>query len=201
MRIIDVEQGSPEWFEIRKLKLTGSNAQAIAANAKGLDTYVMELCAESISAGEKVRFSNEETERGKNLEAEARRAYESFRDVTVSTVGFVEMDEFVGCSPDGLIGDDGGLELKCNKDRVHFELLLGGRCAVDTGHIWQMQMSMLVTGRKWWDYACYNPNFKKQLIVHRFERDLQKQESLMRGIKSGKEKIKEILAKMEELCL
>ena len=82
--------------------------------------------------------------------------YEFENDVTIEQVGFVELDEYVGCSPDGLIGTGGGLQLKCKMDREHLKQVIYGDDEIDSAHVWQMQMEMLVTGRKWWDYVCYN---------------------------------------------
>ena len=194
----EIIQGTPEWFAIRKLKMTASHAQAIAAQGKGLDTYIYDIVAEYLSSGELVRFVNEHTERGNKLEAEARSVYEFENDVTIEQVGFVELDEYVGCSPDGLIGTGGGLQLKCKMDREHLKQVIYGDDEIDSAHVWQMQMEMLVTGRKWWDYVCYNPNFKKKLYVKRFYADLKKHEQLMRGLEIGKTKINEILTKYNQ---
>lgn len=199
MKILNLEQGTPEWHKARKGKMTGSKADTIATNGKGLDTYVMEICAGTFSSGEDATYSNADMERGKSLEASARSTYELRHYAAVQTVGFVEMDEFVGVSPDGLVGEDGMVEFKCPKDRVYFELLLNGKDGVDSGYVWQMQMQMLVCGRAWCDFVSYNPNFEQDLIVHRFERDLKKHEALTRGINSGKLKIQAIMKKFEEL--
>lgn len=198
MRIIDVTQGTPEWFAVRKLKLTASHAQAIAAGGKGLDTYCHDIVSEYLSSADKVQFVNDHTERGNKLESEARSVYEFEQGVTIDEVGFVEMEEFVGGSPDGLIGKDGGVEIKCKMDREHLKQVIYGLDEIDTAHIWQMQMNMLICDRKWWDYICYNPNFEKKIFIHRFEVNLKDQEKLIRGIEVGKSKIKEILSKYNQ---
>lgn len=197
MRIINCEQGTPGWFAARKLKMTASHAQAIAANGKGLETYIHKLCAEYYSSGEAKNYTNPDMERGKELEKEAREAYELLNGVTVEQVGFCQFDEYSGFSPDGFIGDNRGLEIKCIDDISFLRHMLYGKDEIDTGHIWQMQMSMLCSGRQYWDYALYNPNFKTPLIVFPFEKDFKNHEALTRGLESGKQKIINIKNKME----
>lgn len=192
----DIIQGSPEWFEIRKRKMTGSNAQAIGNNGKGLDTYILSLMAESFSTGEKIFFSNNDTERGVELEQYARDMYELENDCTIDQVGFIEYDEFTGCSPDGLISDDGGVEIKSVNDTNHFSLILNGEKDIESKYLWQIQMNLLITGRKWWDYVSYNPNFKKSLVVFRIFPDETKQTKLLSGIAKGKELINNIINKI-----
>lgn len=198
MKIINVTQGSPEWFAARRLKLTASHAQAIAANGKGLETYCHDLVAEYLSTAEKIQFTNEHTERGKKLEPEARSVYEFETNRTIEEAGFVLMDgqdDYVGCSPDGLIGNkEGGVELKCKMDREHLRQVIYGIDEIDTAHLWQIQMNMLICEAKWWDYVCYNPNFDKKIFITRIPADLKKHEELRRGFEAGKKKIKQILA-------
>lgn len=190
-----MEQRSDAWFEIRRGKMTASEAQCIAANGVGLQSYIFEIMAEKFSQN-KVSFSNSDTERGVNLEESARMTYEIERD-NVETVGFIEMDELVGCSPDGLVGEDGGFEAKCPNDVNFFKLIVRGEKEIPAKYDWQCQMSLLITGRKWWDLAFYNPNFDQNLIVFRIYPDLAKQEKLIVGIEKGKALINEFTQKYE----
>lgn len=187
-------QGTEEWFEARKGKLTASRAQAIASNGKGLESYVESILAEKYS--EKTdNFSNEHTERGHELEPIARDLYEMNRGVTVEEVGFIEIDGY-GASPDGLVGEDGGIEIKCLDDKGHFHMLMTEK--IDTGYEWQVQMNLLVTGRKWWDVVFFNPNFSRSLLIIRRTPDEKKQEKLKDGIVIGKELITEYSKKYEQ---
>jgi putative phage-type endonuclease len=190
MEIINCEQGTPEWFEARKGKVTGSHAQAIATMGKGLDTYVVELMAEMFSSKEKEHFTNEHTERGNELEAQARSIYELETGNVVEQIGFAKYNEFVGSSPDGLINPYGLAEIKCPEDKVYFKILMGGRAEIDTGYIWQMQMNMLILDREWCDLIYYNPNFKKSTCIFRIERDAEKVKKLLSGFIVAEEKIK-----------
>jgi len=192
MKIISCEQGTPAWFTARKGRMTASHAQAISANGKGLDTYILDLMSEFYSSGEKEFYSNADIDRGNELEPIAREMYELERGVKVVEVGFIELDEFVGCSPDGLVGEDGLIEIKSVNDKNHFKLLLDGVKGIESKYMWQMQMQLYVSERKWCDYISYNPNFKDALIIHRIELDEAKIEKLIVGLAAGKAKIKDI---------
>lgn len=187
----DINQLSDEWFAIRKGKMTASNAQAIGANGKGLETYIYTLMAEKYS-NNKEYYTNKDMERGIELEEQARMTYEIEYE-KVEEVGFIELNEFVGASPDGLVGEDGGLEIKCVNDVNFFKLLINGEKELDTKHIWQCQMCLYITKRKWWDLSIYNPNFDKNLLVFRIEPDEAKFLKLQAGIMAGENKIKELL--------
>ena len=198
MNIINCEQGSADWFNSRKGKLTASHATAIGNNGKGLETYVIELMAEYYSSAEKESYTNEDMERGHELEAQARSIYELENDCKVEEVGFIEHNQFVGCSPDGLVGEDGGIEIKCLNDKNYFMHLIDERAEIDSGHMWQIQMNLLITGRAWWDYIIYNPNYKNSIIVKRIYPDQDKFKSLLIGFEIGTEKIKNIINKMKK---
>lgn len=191
----EIIQGSDEWFDIRKLKMSGSHAQAIGTAGKGLDTYIYELVAGSFSSGERENYTNKDMQRGVDLEPIARDMYELKTGQKVVEVGFVELDEYVGVSPDGLIGEDGGIEIKCVKDVNHFKLILNGRKGIESKYLWQIQMNLLVTGREWWSYVSYNPNYEQSLIIHIIEKDEEKQEKLKVGIEKGKLLIQELCKK------
>lgn len=192
----EIKQGTPEWHEMRKGKLTASNAQAIAANGKGLESYIIAMLAEKYS-NNREKYTNSDMERGMELEEQARMTYE-IENEKVEEVGFIETDEYVGCSPDGLIGDEGGLEIKCVNDVNFFKLLVDGQKAIDAKYLWQVQMCLLVSERKWWDLAVYNPNFDNNLIVFRSVKDLAMQEKLIIGIEKGKRLIGELEKKYAE---
>jgi len=188
-------QRSEEWHEIRKGKLSASNAQCIGANGKGLETYIYNLLAEKYS-NNKEHYSNEDMDRGVELEESARMTYEIEHE-KVEEVGFIEMDEMVGCSPDGLIGDDGGIEIKCPSNVNYFKLLVNGEKEIDAKYLWQVQMCLLVSGRKWWDIVFYNQNFDRNILIFRITPDLEKQEKLRVGIEKGKQLIKNLEQKYE----
>lgn len=189
-----MKQGTEEWKKSRSGKLTASHAQAIASNGKGLESYVESILAEKFS-DKTDNFSNEHTDRGHELEPIAREIYEMNQDVTVEEVGFIEIDGY-GASPDGLVGEDGGIEIKCLDDKGHFHMLITEK--IDSGYEWQVQMNLLVTGRKWWDVVFFNPNFERSMLILRREPDEKKQEKLKEGIIRGKELINEYSKKYEQ---
>lgn len=195
----NILQGSDEWFAIRKGKMTASHAQAVGNCGKGLDTYITEIMAEFYSSGEKEQFTSKHIERGNELEPLARSMYELETGNDVKEVGFIEMNEYAGCSPDGLINEDGLIEIKCVDDVSYFKHLLNGIDEVDTKYIWQVQMQLLITGREWCDLCVYCPNFRKSMSIFRVYPDKEKHEKLKKGIAKGIELIKQIKEKINDV--
>jgi len=132
-------------------------------------TYLCNLIAERIETPNGDGFSSEWTDRGHELEPDARSAYEFITDQEVAECGIVYSDASysASASPDGLVGDDGGIEIKCLKLANHIKHLIAGTVPPD--YVIQCYASLWVTGRKWWDFISYHPS-SKPLIV-RVERD------------------------------
>lgn len=191
MKIHKVEQMSKEWFECRKKHLTASHAQEISTGKIGLESYVIKLMSEFCESTPEEKYTNNDLERGIELEEQARDIYELENNCKIEEVGFIEEDEFTGCSPDGLIGKDGGIEIKCHNNLNHFKILIQGEKGIPSKYIWQIQMNLMITKRKWFDYVAYNPNFSKSLIVFRIKPDLMKFEKLLMGLEKGKNLIKD----------
>lgn len=194
MKIISCIQGSPEWHEHRLGLLTASEAQAIASNGAGLKTLVTKLVAERLTRKQEQGYMNSDMQRGKDLESEARCSYELETGNVVTEVGFCKLDDDVGSSPDGLVGEDGGVEIKCFNDSKFVDYMFTEK--VDTGYEWQCHFNIYVTDRQWWDYVVYNPNFEKPLIIKRIYRDELAINKIKLGIESGKELIKSYLLKI-----
>ncbi len=194
MKLHKVIQGSEQWFALRvKYPLTASHAQAIASQGKGLETLCYAKLSEKYSSADKEQITNDDLERGIQLESEARGIYELKTGTSVVEVGFVtdeSISKVAGASPDGLVGKDGLVEIKCPKDEKYFKLLIEPK--IESKHNWQMQQQMLFTDRKWCDYILYNPNFKKSLIIQRVERSEEDIEKIKVGLKMGENIIKEI---------
>jgi len=197
MQIHNEAQYSHKWWEVRAKKMTASKASCIQANGKGLITYIHEIMAEFYSNAEPERYTNEAMEQGTIREEQARTLYEMENDIEVKQVGFVTFDQYIGASPDGLVGKKGLIEIKSPTDRVFFEYMLDRK--IKPEYYAQMQMQMIVTGRDWCDYCVYSPNFDRCLIVQRVDFDSKMAEKLFAGFSTGKELIKEIEAKMEKL--
>lgn len=191
----DLQQGTEEWLKVRLGKFTASSASTIAVNGKGLETLIFEKAEELISGQIKEGYKNADMLRGNELEPKARNLYELETENIVNQVGFVELDEYIGCSPDGMIGNDGLMEVKCPTFRVYYDYLTTG--LVDKGYMWQMQMQMYVTERKWCDYVVYNPLFKKTpIIIKRIERDENAINKLQVGLEMGKAKLQSIIERI-----
>lgn len=193
----NIIQGSPEWIAIRKGKMTASHAQEIGNMGKGLDTYIYEVMAGQYSSGEIDFYSNKHMERGVELESTARAMFELENNCKVQQVGFVEYNEFVGCSPDGFLQEDGGVEIKCHEDVRHFKMIIGGEQEIESKYLWQIQMNLLITGRKYWLYIAYNPNFQKSLLVFKILPDPEMHKKLLAGFVLGESKIKAIKSKIQ----
>lgn len=172
-----IEQGSAEWLQQRCGKVTASRIADLMAKTKSgwsssRANYAAQLVAERLTGTVADSFTNAAMQWGTQTEPEARRAYEFFVDRDVQQVGFIPHGTIVmaGASPDGLVGDDGMLELKCPLTATHIETLLTG--AIPDKYRKQMMFQMACTGRQWCDFASYDPRMceSMRLFVHRVER-------------------------------
>lgn len=196
----DIEQRSREWFDIRKLKFTASNATAIRANGKGLETLAKELVREYYSSRTYEEYTadvtNKHLNRGCKYEDMARSIYQIETGNKVDVVAFVEKSKHVGCSPDGLVGLDGLLEIKNPDDKVYFDYIMTGK--IDSGHYNQIQMQLFVTERQWCDYFVFNPNFTPNFVLKRIYRDDEAIAQIAEGLRKGEILLNEILHKVEK---
>lgn len=197
MKTHNIEQGTDEWFEVRKNKLTASHADVISVAGKGLDTYINSILAKYYCVEDKRdNYVSPEMQRGIDLEPIARSIYELETDNKVNEVGFIEMNAFVGCSPDGLIGKDGMLEIKCVNEQKHFEIWSGGIAMAHKKYILQCQMQMLVSKRKWTDLVYYHPGFEKSMLIFKLKPDRAIVAKLKLGIEKGTGMIKSNINKL-----
>lgn len=172
MQIIDCEQGSPEWVAARLGLPTSSRFATVMA--KGRDggasvtrrEYLNKLAGEVLTGEPMDNYSNDHMERGKAWEDEARDLYCFMADCDVERVGFVRNHD-AGCSPDSLIGNDGGLEIKTALAHIQIERIQ--RNALPPEHKAQVQGNLWITGREWWDFVSYSPRLP--LFVVRVPRD------------------------------
>jgi putative phage-type endonuclease len=176
--ILNVEQNSPEWKAARCGSLGASQlADAIAKTKTGWGASRANLMAELVVE----RLTDTPTEGyqspamlwGKEHEAEARAAYEFKTDATVEIIGIATHPTIKGshASPDGLVGDDGLVEIKCPNSATHIDTLLGASIAGK--YLTQMQWQMACTGRAWCDFISYDPRMPEamRLFVKRVPRD------------------------------
>lgn len=168
IEIIDVEQGSAEWHAARCGMVTASRFKDVLAEGDGKmrSKYLRDLAAEVMRGWVEEGYSNAHMERGHEQEDEARRTFAFEHAVTPQRVGFIRNGR-VGCSPDSLLGDDGGLEIKTALGHIQIERLQ--RKSLPSEHKAQVQGSLWVTGRKWWSFVSYSPDLP--LMHTRIERD------------------------------
>ena len=173
-------QGSPEWHAIRCGKVTASRVADVVAKTKNgasasRATYMGELIAERLTGQPAVKFTNAAMDWGTATEAEARNAYAFYFDADVLHVAFVDHGSIaMTCaSPDGIIKDDGLVEIKCPNTATHIETLLSG--IVPSKYRTQMQWQLACTCRTWCDFVSYDPRMPEtmRLFVRRISRDDQ----------------------------
>jgi putative phage-type endonuclease len=173
-----MEQGTDEWFNARIGKVTASRVADLMAKTKtgysaSRDNYMAQLVCENLTKTKAEGFTNAAMEWGTEQEPFARAAYEAKTGVMVEEVGFVPhpLIEWAGASPDGLVGPDGLVEIKCPNTATMIDTLLTGK--VPSKYNIQMQFQMACTGRHWCDYVVFDPRMpaKAQLFIKRVFRD------------------------------
>lgn len=196
-------QGSAEWHQARCGKVTASRIADVMAKTKtgygaSRANYMAELVAERLSGSPAEGFTNSAMAWGTEQEPEARRAYEFWRNVEVQEVGFVPHPKIAasGASPDGLVGKDGLVEIKCPNTATHLETLLGS--AADRKYVLQMQWQMACTGRAWCDFVSFDPRLPAayQIYVYRVTADVALQAEIDAEVRKF---LEELDAKVDEL--
>jgi len=169
VKIIDCEQGTPEWLTARLGVPTASEFDSIITPKKGdlaaaHETYINQLLDEQIRRDAERSFKgNADTDRGHELEPDARALYSFIRDVEPQQAGFILRDDgMAGCSPDSLVNDDGGLEIKCPDGPMHVGYLRAG--TLPDKYKPQVHGCLIITGRQWWDFMSYCPGHKPLII-------------------------------------
>lgn len=168
MKIVQCDQGSPEWKKARLGIVTASEMDSLVSpegkvrTGAGVETYLYKKVCERV-LGFAPDFGSFAMEQGVILETEARPWYAFTNDETVIQAGFCLSDcGRIGASPDGLVGEDGGLEIKCLQPPHSLEVLLKNE--VPKEHVIQVQTSLYVTRRKWWDFLSYSRQFPAVVI-------------------------------------
>lgn len=162
MKIWDLPQQSEDWFRARAGRITASSLSRIITpsgkDSSQWEDYAIELCAECIRWDEIKFEGNMHTDRGNELEPEARETFERIIGMQAHQVGFcTREDEVVGCSPDSLIQKDGnwiaGLEIKCPLAKNHCKYLLSKELPAQ--YMAQVHGSMAITGLDYWYFMSY----------------------------------------------
>lgn len=196
MKIIPCLQRSPEWFQVRLGRLTGSRAQdAFATTKSGPSTsrrnLRIQLVLERLTGqSQENGFQSFDMDRGLELEADAQGAYEVKTGILVEPVGFVAHDELMaGCSPDGLTVD-GLIEIKCPKAATHLDYLRGG---LPLEYRTQITHGLWLTGAQWGDFVSFHPAFPEPLrlkVTRLYSKDID--------LKSYEVAVKSFLAEVDK---
>ncbi len=171
-------QRTDEWFAARLGRVTASRVADVVAKTKtgwgaSRATYMGELIAERLTGVAAEKYVNAAMNWGTETEEQARAAYAFHKDAEVVEVGFIPHPRIVmsGASPDGMIGDDGLVELKCPNTSGHIEVLLWQ--TIPNKYLLQMQWQIACTERKWCDFVSFDPRLPESmsLFVQRVPRD------------------------------
>jgi putative phage-type endonuclease len=192
-----MEQRSPEWFAARLGKVTASRvADVIAKTKTGYSTsrenYMAQLVCERMTGTQAESYNNAAMQWGTDQEPLARAAYEAAADVLVDETGFVIHPTIAeaGASPDGLVGNDGLIEIKCPNTSTHIDTLLSEK--VPAKYLTQMMWQMACTGRKWCDFVSFDPRMPEGLQI--FIKRVDYHDSIVKGLES---EVKEFLEELE----
>ena len=156
MEVFNCGQGSPEWFSCRAGIPTASMFATVMAKGEGKtrSKYMRELAGEILTEECAEGYSNAHMDRGKAMEDDARRLYAFMADADPVQVGFIRNGQ-KGASPDSLVGDNGGLEIKTALPHIHIDRLERNRLPPE--HVAQVQGGLWVSEREWWDFVSYWP--------------------------------------------
>jgi hypothetical protein len=165
----DAPQGSDAWLQARCGKATSSEFSAILAKGQGKTraAYLRRVLAERLTGKPSETYKNANMERGIEQEPYAKMAYEARTGLMVEEAGFIKHDTLeAGCSPDGLVGEDGGAEIKSVIPTVQLDTILGS--GYPSEHKPQIQGCLWLTKRQWWDFCSFSPDMPERLRLYIF---------------------------------
>jgi len=198
-------QRTDEWFAIRLGKVTASRVADVLSKGKSGESasrrnYRIELVAQRLTNQPSESFTNAAMEWGTATEPLARVAYELKHNTSVMEVAFVEHPtiEWFGCSPDGLVGEDGLIEIKCGNTTTHLDWMEDAKAP--SKHIPQMMAQMACTGRSWCDFVSFDPRLPEdlQLFVVRVNRDQEYIDNMEAEVKKFLKEVEETINKLKE---
>ena len=206
MKTIDYPQGTPEWLQARAGKVTASRINDVMAKIKTGESaarkdYKAQIVAEILTGTPQENgFKSAEMQWGNDQEPFARAAYEIKTGSMVDQVGLVlhPSIERGAASPDGLVGPDGLVEIKCPKTATHLQYLVDGK--VPTHYQPQMLWQMACTGRDWCDFVSFDPRLPDhlQLFIRRFNRDQKRIDEIESEVRAFLAEVDAILAALPQ---
>lgn len=199
-----MEQRSEEWFQARLGKVTASRVADVLAKIKSGESasrrnYKIQLVSERLTGEKQETYINQAMQDGIDREFYARERYVQ-QHGEVEEVGFIQHPTLeAGASPDGLVGDDGLIEIKCPLGTTHTETLMTQE--VPSKYMPQIQFQLLVTGRKWCDFVSFNPMFPEhlQLFVRRVFADKEYQAELEVEVSKFLDEVNDVINKLKEI--
>ena len=198
-----VEQGTEEWHEMRRGVITASRFKDVMSKGRGTapsktrHAYMLELAAEVLTGNVEHFEPNKYMQWGTEKEPEAKSMYEFLTDNEVSEVAFIKHDTFnCGVSPDGLVGDNGGIEIKCPKTTTQIETFLSGK--MPSQHKAQVQGCIWVTERDYWDFVSFDPRIDGEASFFnvRVERDDEYIKELAEGIAIFDDQLQDLIKQL-----
>lgn len=190
-----VEQNSDEWFALRRGKFTASTFKDLfmGENTQGYKDAIYKVAFERLTNTSPESFTNEYMQRGTELEPEARAWYEFEKNVEVIKAGFFEYNDWIGASPDGLVGDSGLIEIKCPKFSTMMDYLIKKELPKTYFH--QVHGQLLVTDRQWCDFIAYHPSLPK--FVLRVEREKKIDDEILDKLFQAIKEVEQIITKLK----
>lgn len=189
-----MEQRSEEWFSARAGCVTASRIADVMMKptTAGYQNYRAQLICERLTGNPTETFTSAAMQHGTDTEPQARAFYEMETGHEVTEVGFIPHPtvEGTGASPDGIIGGEGLVEIKCPQPAEHIRVLTGGE--IKRQYVLQMQWQMECTGRKWCDFVTFNPAlpFEMQMHIQRVEADAKAQAEITEAVAAFIEDVK-----------
>ncbi len=218
MNTANQHQNTAQWYTDRLHHFTSSELHKLLTRArsgdvsKSAESYILDKLAEELTNGTCLDYKDIKTKEmqwGHHYEPVARELYETRAGVNVDLCGFIEWSEFFGGSPDGLVGENGIIEIKCPyNSSIHAKYLLVDNAetlkAANMDYYIQIQGNLLVTGREWCDFISYDPRCQNplfQLKVLRVERDEEMIARIREAVTAAHEAKKRLMSKMVNLCM
>ena len=201
-----IEQGTPEWHQMRLGKVSASRMADLLAKTKtgasaSRAKYMAQLLCERMTGQPTEFFTTAAMQRGTEIEPVARQAYESENFISVDQVAWIPHPTIpmAGCSPDGVVGEHGLIEIKCKEIHNHLDTILNDR--IDTDHQTQMMWQMACTGRQWCDYVCFDDRAPEglQLFIKRLERDDKKIQEMEGEVRTFLKDLDILINKLNEI--
>lgn len=211
-------QNNPQWYTDRLFHFTSSELHKLLTKPKSgevskiAEGYIYDKLAEDLTGGTCLEYNELNTKEvrwGHTYEPEARALYEERTGHTVDLCGFIEWSSIFGGSPDGLVGMDGGIEIKCPyNSAVHARYLLLetpddlSKCKPE--YYAQIQGNLLVTGRQWFDFVSYDPRVQNEAFsikILRIPRDEEFMERIREALDNAERFKESAMEKLVKLCI